>query len=539
MKSISLLRKPDFVTGAVEGSPFRFEENSSEKCPVKYDYIVENDCAKVVVYPSGKPVKYLKLRFSGDLSTVESVFGDQWERSCIGAYLEWRSVMSSRVLPWYCYLRTGKSLACYGVKTGANAFAFWQVDPKGITLFLNLCCANHGTHLKAPICACEIVQLFSNGEESVYVTAQNFCRKMCDKPVLPKTPIFGVNNWYWAYGCITKESVLKETEQLLRMTEGCSNKPYMIIDDGWEKNRKLVQQGAYIGGPWLPNKRFKNIQAFAEKLSAMGVRPGIWFRPLLTRDKLPEEAQLTTASGGKIMDPTHPFTLEQIGMDVERIRSWGFELIKHDFSTIDFLGHSILTSEKHDYLLSADDRLPYDRTQTSATVLKNLYSVIQKAAGNAEIIGCNTVGHLCAGIHSIQRVGGDTSGRVFEWTKRDGVNSVMRLPQNETFFNVDPDCAAFTKKVDEELNLDYLELCACTGMTTIASVEPDILSKKGFKRINEIFRLADQNTMRLHIDGFENSAEPYRFVSADGKQTKEFDWWKKHKGSRVALTWYD
>ena len=539
MEWINLLRRPDSVTGAVEGTPFRFEEEPQSECPVKYEYILLENSAKIVVYPSDKPVKYLKLRFNGDFSSVNSVFGDQWERSCIGAYLEWRSVMSSRVLPWYCYVRSGNQTACYGVKTGGNCFAFWQVDPKGITLFLNLCCGNHGTDLKMPICACEVVQLVAPEGEDVYKTAKAFAKMMCDQPVLPKTPAFGVNNWYWAYGCVSKKIVLEETDYLMRMVEGCTNKPYMVIDDGWEKNRKPIQKGAFMGGPWIPNKRFGDMQDLAEKITAKGAKPGLWIRPLLTKAKVSEEALLTTAMGGKIMDPTHPETLEQVASDIEMLRGWGYQLIKHDFTTIDFLGNSILTSEKHDYQLCADDRMPYDRTMTSAMVLKNLCRVIQDSANGAEIIGCNTVGHLIAGIHSIQRVGGDTSGRVFEWTKRDGVNALMRLPQNDVFYNVDPDCAAFTSQVDPDLNLDFLEICAYTGMTTIASVTPGILTDKQMERINGIFRVADENKQRLGIADFDKVAEPYKFVSEDGKTVKEYDWWKKHNGSRIALTWYE
>ena len=69
----------------------------------------------------------------------------------------------------------------------------------------------------------------------------------------------------------------------------------------------------------------------------------------------------------------------------------------------------------------------------------------------------------------------------------------MRLPLNNAFYNVDPDCAAFTDMVDAEINLDYLELCAITGMTALASVTPNILKANELKRIQEIFRLADEN----------------------------------------------
>ena len=80
---VSILRQPNFVYGATEASPFRFEEDLTND--VKYEYKVDGNSAKVIVYPSGSPVKYLKLRFSGDLQKVDKVFGDQWERVGIRA----------------------------------------------------------------------------------------------------------------------------------------------------------------------------------------------------------------------------------------------------------------------------------------------------------------------------------------------------------------------------------------------------------------------------------------------------------------------
>lgn len=98
---ISLLRQPDMVCGATEKTPFRFEESFIND--VKYSYDVTEKSAKITVYPSGTPVKYLKLRFNGDFSKVDRVYGDQWERAGLNSYIEWRSVMACRVLPWFCH----------------------------------------------------------------------------------------------------------------------------------------------------------------------------------------------------------------------------------------------------------------------------------------------------------------------------------------------------------------------------------------------------------------------------------------------------
>ena len=113
----------------------------------------------------------------------------------------------------------------------------------------------------------------------------------------------------------------------------------------------------------------------------------------------------------------------------------------------------------------------------------------------------------------------------------------MRLPQNETFFNVDPDCAAFTEKVDPNLNLDFLEVCAITGMTTLASVTPGILTDEQISRINKIFKMADQNNLRYTIKNFDKNSNPDTFVGENDE--KQYDWYKGYDGVRIIHTWID
>ena len=533
----SVLRLPDSDFGATEASPIRFEELSTRCSDVKYEYEVNDGVARVTVYPSGFPVKYLKLRFRGELSFVDKVYGDTWERSGKEAELEWRSISRSRMMPWFCYLVGDGQMMCYGVKTGANCFASWVIDAHGVTLFLNLTNGAGGTDLKEPIVACELVELLGEKNEDAYKVASRFSAMLCDKPKLPREPIFGVNNWYWAYGKISYESVMEETDHLMRMCKGTRHRPYMIIDDGWQLNR-TYGEGYYIGGPWLPNERFSDMAKTAEDIHKKGAKAGIWFRPLLTLGDVPEEAKLQAfPSGGVLLDPSHPYTLERVRKDAATLRGWGYDLIKHDFSTMDFFGAAPLTAYKCSYELYKRQKQPFDKTKTNAMIIKELYKAIQDGAGETDVIACNAIGHLCAGIHTIYRTGDDTSGRSFEWTVRNGLNTTMRLPLNDTLYRADPDCAAFTETVDASFNLDFLEMCALTGMTTLASVTPGILNDSEMKRINEIFRIADGDKCRYGIKNYDKISTPYIFVSEDGSQQREFDWDRAYDGTRIVLTW--
>lgn len=533
----SILRQPDRVTGATDASAYRFEEDLSIPCPVEYRCTIQEGCARITVFPSGSPVRFLKLRFRGDLSFVDAVCGDQWARSTGEENpIHWCSMMAHRRLPWFCYLRAGSQIACYGVKTGPNCFAFWQADTHGLTLFLNLMAGSCGADLREPLVACEIVERFSTEGESPYQTAKAFAGLMCTDPVLPKEPVFGVNNWYWAYGNITHDSVMEETDYLMEMSRDTHHRPYMVIDDGWQYNRTLTTP-AYIGGPWYSGTHFGDMAQTAAAIREKGAKPGIWFRPLLTLGRIPVDACLARDSGGQVMDPTHPYTLQRIREDAARIHGWGFQLLKHDFTTNDLLGLGLVTDKNYGVRIMSEDRKLYDTTRPLAAVIKDIYHAVQDGMGSDDVIGCCTIGHLVAGIHSIQRVGGDTSGRSFEWTVRNGINSMMRLPQNDSFYRIDPDCAAFTEKVPAEINLDFLEMCALTGVTALASVTPGILTKEQLARIQKIYQLADRDETRYGIVNFEKTALPEIFEQNGHR--REFNWSSVYDGSRSQLNWVE
>src|SRR5205814_2897866 len=87
-----------------------------------------------------------------------------------------------------------------------------------------------------------------------------------------------------------------------------------------------------------------------------------------------------------------------------------------------------------------------DRSLTNAEIILRLYQTLRDAAKETILLGCNTIGHLGAGLFEIQRSGDDTSGRIWERTRRMGINTLaFRQPQHKTFFMADPDCAAHTR----------------------------------------------------------------------------------------------
>ena len=542
---IDILRKPDSILFQFEDSNIRFEEaDGREEQNARIDFCKEDGALDITLYPSERPIKRIKLRWRGDMSDCLLITGDALERlyaSTMGhvsgkamSSPVWTGMIPDRNLPWYFQVYDGEKLNCFGVKTGADAFCTFQCDESGITLWLDVRNGGGGVRLTEPLMVAKVVCREGNTEETPFEASRTFCRQMCDNPILPKEPIFGVNNWYWAYGNISHKSVMEETDNLLDMCTDAVVKPYMIIDDGWQKSRYRSRRhsAGYNGGPWdVTGSGFNSMAETAHCIHEKGAKAGIWFRPLLTSEQFPAECEgpVLRNKTGINLDPSHPEVLRKVYEDTAMIRSWGYELIKHDFTTIDTI--SIKNAEDGDWHF-------YDKTITNATMLKNLYKTIQTAAGEADVIGCNTVGHLTAGIHSVSRAAEDTSGRYFEYTRLNGCASYIRLPQNNTFFSFDPDCAAFTENVPFKENLDFLELAAITGSTTLASAVPGILKGEDLKRIRKIFKIASEGGLGAVPTDWLGHNITSKYVSENGENFN-YDWYSYYDGIRSFYTWYD
>ena len=106
------------------------------------------------------------------------------------------------------------------------------------------------------------------------------------------------------------------------------------------------------------------------------------------------------------------------------------------------------------------------------------------------VIGCNTIGHLGAGLFEIQRTGDDTSGRDWERTRRMGVNTMaFRLPQHGTFFAADADCAPITTAQPWKLAEHWLRLVAGSGTPLFLST-PEALGPEQKAAVREAFARA-------------------------------------------------
>lgn len=477
-----------------------------------------SDVTELFLTAGESEVEWVRLRWDRVFPNHALILGDVWERSY--GDMCWQKTCGSRFMPWY-FLASADGLQWgFGVKVRPSAMCYWQADTRGITLFLDVRCGGFPVRLKGrTLKMAELVSDKAKTEDS-FRFARDFCKKMCTDPILSEEPIYGSNNWYYAYGRSSEAEILADADYLTDLTKGASHPPFMVIDDGWQENHRLSE---YNGGPWTKgNHQFPDMEKLAEKIREKGVRPGIWLRLLQNEDPRIPDAWRLPRNG--CLDPSHPAALEYIRQDIRRIAGWGYELIKHDFSTYDLFGRWGM--EMNPQLTDAGWHF-YDRSLTSAEIVKQLYTAIYEAAGEygCKILGCNTIGHLGAGLMHAARTGDDTSGITWERTRKMGLNALaFRLPQHRTFFDIDADCVGIAGPIPWELNRQWADVLAESGTLLFVSVKPGILNPQEKEELAQIMRKA--------------SAQDCHKIPADWQDTDCPEIWED-ENSRIEYNWYE
>jgi alpha-galactosidase len=432
----------------------------------------------------GVAIKCVRLRWRGQLSDIHQILGDAWERGY--GDLEWRGWVSDRVMPWYAATHDGKLTHAYGVKTGASAFCYWHVDPQGITLWADVRSGGAGVDLGERVLdVCDVVCRAGRGGESAFLALHAFCRQMCANPRLPRQPVYGSNDWYWAYGRNNSATVMADAHHIAELSPTGANRPFAVIDDGWQPVRGPDKIGV---GLWdKGNEKFPDMPGLAGSIKLAGAKPGIWIRPLQATADTPDTWR--SPRDKQFLDPTVPEARQKITADIARLASWGYELIKHDYTTFDIFGRwgfqmgAALTRDGWTFAEGPG--------RTTAEVINELYATIRQAAGESLIIGCNTVSHLSAGHFEICRVGDDTSGTEWARTRKMGVNTLaFRGVQHGALYVADADCVGVTNAVPWALNRQWLDLLARSGTMLFVSLAPDALGVEQKRDLKEALALA-------------------------------------------------
>ena len=527
LKNILKVNKPDFIELTTETKTVtaKWENDDYNLDDINVNLNQDNEHLAIFLTAQTSKVKWIKLRWN-NLSWDKNVrfLGDAWERGY--GDMEWKGMNPNRFMPWYFCAKSEEKYVCYGVKVRPSAMCFWQVDSLGMTLFLDVRCGGSGVNLKgrviklADVIACEMRDCTS------FEAMQEFCGQMCEDPILPKYPVYGSNNWYYAYGKSSESEILADCDYILNLTKDIENKPYMVIDDCWQEHHRLNE---YNGGPWTKgNEKFPDMKALAEKLVQKGVRPGIWVRLLLNEDEnIKNEWRL---SHNNCIDPTNPEALNYIKEDIKRICNWGYTLIKHDFSTFDLFGKWGFQMSP---LVTDDGWHFYDDSLTSAEVVKLLYKAILDASveasnGEALILGCNTIGHLGAGYMHINRTGDDTSGVIWERTRFMGVNTLaFRLPQHGKFYEIDADCVGIDGGISWSMNKQWADVLAQSGTPLFISVRPNILDETEKQELHEILKVASKQEHHVIPVDWEETTCPEHWQDKDHDIDCKYQWFEE------------
>jgi len=496
----------DSVTGAAE--------LKKEDVNITYDGTL---CVKA----DETPVCEVKLLWKGHISADAKILHDEWERGY--GEMEWIAPTIGRMMPWYFYSYKDGMTECYGIETCPNAMCWWTITDEGLEFTAEVRCGGLGVILGGR-CMKAAVMVQNEYTGNVMDACREFCKLMCKNPRTVKYPIYGGNDWYCNYGSNSFDKIKAHAEFIADCAGDKENRPYMVIDDGWELCHHMSDNDDeyFIGGPWIPNRKFGDMKKMADEIKKLDVIPGIWFRPLWTTEEFPPEYILKFKFAKYTLDPSVPEVLDIVREDVTRIREWGYKLIKHDFTYFDVYGKwGFQMMEDH----LADEGWSFsDRSKTTAEIIKGLYMAIREAAGDdIYIIGCNTSSHLSAGIFEIQRTGDDTSGLEWERTKKMGINTLaFRMSQHHTFYDHDADCVGITKKVDFEKTKKWLDVLSKSGTALFVSVADDCQTEEVKEAIKVAFdRAAVNNKPSYPIDWMETKT-PTKWKSEFGED--EYDW---------------
>jgi alpha-galactosidase len=512
-KSSDIISYPDKVTALLAGKEVTLRKSGKGKWGaenIEVSLLNQKNAMEVLVDAPKTTLLQITMVWNTGSKLSSTILNDHWERTY--GDVSWHKPTTSEMFPWYFMEITPKNeINGFGVKTGVNSFCSWQVTENGLSLTLDTRSGGNGVMLgNRTLKAAEIV-VYKSDKNSPFVALKEFLKKMCDKPRMPKQPVYGINDWYFSYGNNSEKLIIEHTEMMAPMAEGLKNRPFSVIDAGWFLNPPSSPNDCCWGDNMdTPDEKFGDMGKLAEKIRTIGMRPGIWTRPLCGSYKDAGTFMLPMIKGREekkpVLDPTIPENLERVKNYFKLYNEWNYEMVKVDFTTFDIFG-------KWGFEMIAEKRMTEsgwamnDNSKTNAEIVLELYKTIRQAAGETYIIGCNTISHLSAGMFELNRIGDDTSGNEWERTRKMGVNTLaFRSAHQGTFYAADGDCVGLTPKVPWAKNKQWMELLAKSGTPLFISAQPEATGAEQKSFIKECFALAAQDLpVGEPLDWMENA----------------------------------
>ena len=494
--SLSIINSPNEVW-ARSGKEW-LQLKSSSGSSYTYNHIQislkkNGNALSVHLQSPGVELNAVRLKWKHNLVSSTKCLGDHWERSY--GDLSWRTHDAGVKNPWYVILNDGRQSACFGVKTGCNSICWWAVKADSLELTLDTQSGGVGVQLSnRELHTADIITTKSVDGENPFATTQRFCKLMCEKPRLPKQPVYGINDWYFAYGNNSAKLINEITALMTDLAPDTNNRPFSVIDAGWAKYSPLLPgDGGFMDDFSIPNDKFKDMHQMALNIEKLGMQPGLWTRPLCAKHDDKKSLLLPSIPGrddpkSPILDPTIAENIERIKYNITTYTKWGYKLVKHDYTTYDIMGKWGI--QMADTLTTPGWRFS-DNTRTTAEVINHLYHAIRERAGDMYVIGCNTMSHLSAGVFELNRTGDDTSGKEWDRTRKMGVNTLgFRIAQHNAFYAVDGDCVGLTNDIPWAKNKQWMQLVAESGTPLFISPQPNALGEEQKAFIKQCFAKA-------------------------------------------------
>jgi alpha-galactosidase len=485
-KEVKLMRYPDAI-GVRCGGRWLTLQGTSESWKaedVEVTLKQNADFISLNISAPGRELEFIQCHWNQVNPSSFKTLGDHWERSY--GDLSWESPDIVRKAPWYVLISDGGKTQCFGVKTGASSICYWQVSTEAIELVMDCNSGGSGVLLgNRNLHAADIVTMENQPGENAWNTDIRFCKMMCDKPQLPVKPVYGINDWYFAYGNNSRTLILNHTKTMSDLVSNWDNPPFSVIDDGWSV------KGDFTRG----NENFGDMSTMAAQIKQHGMKPGLWTRPLLAGASDNPAMLIPLRPDQKdrnerYLDPTIPENIKKISDTIRLYKIWGFQMVKHDYTTYDLLGRWGFEMTE---FITAPGWHFHDRSITNAEIVLFLYKTIRAASLDMYLIGCNTFSHLSAGIFELNRIGDDTSGKDWARTLKMGVNTLgFRLPQHNNFYSADGDCVGLTREIPWDKNKQWLRLLAESSAPLFISAEPEAMGEEQKKYVKKGFDLASK-----------------------------------------------
>ena len=176
-------------------------------------------------------LELIKCGWAQPTPASSKYLGDHWERSY--GDLAWVYPAPVKKSPWYMLISDGTQTQAFGVKTGTSSICSWMINTDFLELTLDVHSGGMGVLLGDRILhAADIITTENLAGENPFHTDTRFCKMMCDSPRLPAKPVYGINDWYFAYGNNSRQLIYETTQMMADLVTDWSNAPFSVVDMG-------------------------------------------------------------------------------------------------------------------------------------------------------------------------------------------------------------------------------------------------------------------------------------------------------------------